>query len=101
MWVIRYDGEVAVNLARVRVLRLKAKNGEMQLLADLDCAGESVLLAHGDPNTMYRLLEALVHNHGEARSGVFDIGKWAVNQQRIQGLKRTALDTLTQPEVTP
>ena len=89
MWVIRYDGEKAINLEKVRALRLEPRNGEMLLLADYDCDGETELLAHGDPSAMYRLLEALVYNHKTAQSGVFDVGKWAVNQSRVEALGKT------------
>ncbi len=92
MWVIRYDGEKAINLEKIRALRLEPRNGEMLLLADFDCDGETELLAHGDPNAMYRLLEALVHNHKDAQNGVFDIAKWAVNRRLVEALSPNPLE---------
>ena len=92
MWVITYDGERAINLGKVRALKLEPRNGEVLLLAEFECASDREVLAHGDPNAMYRLLEALVHNHKTAQSGVFDIGKWAVNQSRVEALGKTPVD---------
>ncbi len=93
MWVIRYDGERAINLEKVRSLRLEPRSGEVLLLADFDCDGETELLAHGDPNAMYRLLEDLVRGHkGPTRVGVFDIGKWAIHQNRVEGLSKLPIE---------
>jgi len=92
MWVITYDGEKAINLEKVRQLRLAARNGEMTILAEFDCASEAAMVAHGDPDAMYDLLEALVQNHKTHQTGVFDVAKWAINHRRVEGLMRVPLD---------
>jgi len=93
MWVITYDGERAINLEKVRALKLEPRNGEVLLLAEFDCTSDREVLAHGDPNAMYRLLEALVHNHkGPNRVGILDIAKWAVNRRLVEALSPTPLE---------
>ncbi len=90
MWVITYDGERAINLGKVRALKLEPRNGEVLLLAEFGCASDREVLAHGEPNAMYQLLEALVHNHkGPNRAGVFDIAKWAFNRRLVEALSPT------------
>jgi len=91
MWVL--SGEQAINMDKVSQLLLKAAAGEMKLLARLDC-GEEVAVASGDPNEMFRLLEALVKNHTctNVHVGVFDIDRWRTNRKRVgEHLREVAL----------
>ncbi len=98
MWVL--SGEQAINLEKVSELKLKAANGEMRLLARLDC-GEEVAVASGEPNEMFKLLEALVHNHRVAATAVFDVIRWQANRQRLQRLQEAELATAELEEVRP
>ncbi len=98
MWVL--NGEQAINLEKVSGLRLQAANGEMRLLARLDC-GEEVAVASGEPNEMFKLLEALIYNHRVAATAVFDVVRWQANRQRLRRLQDVELATAELEGVRP